>query len=86
LGFYRDVLAVQFAPPGSLPQQQLINVEFTGQINEIAMSTEPAQTLARVDAIERARLGLQANVAPLLVIEALTIDLRRPELRGEIYA
>jgi hypothetical protein len=31
--------------------------------------------------VSRARLALQANVAPLLALEALTVELKDPDLR-----
>lgn len=83
LGFYRDVLAVQFGADG---QQAvgLINAEMRHDIEVIAGDSTAVETMWRIDAIERARLALDANVAPQLAIEALTVDLRRPDLRGSV--
>jgi DNA polymerase-3 subunit delta' len=79
LGFYRDVLAIQF---GALDDAvQLINGEMVAEIRRLASDSSPVHTMWRIDAIERARLALQANVAPQLAMEGLMVDLRRPELR-----
>ncbi len=80
LGFYRDVLALQFGDAGE-GVVSLINAEMRNGIARIASDSTGVETMWRIDAIERARLALDANVAPQLAIEALTIDLRRPGLR-----
>ncbi len=80
LGFYRDVLALQFGDAGQ-SAVALINAEMRNGIARIASDSTGVETMWRIDAIERARLALDANVAPQLAIEALTIDLRRPGLR-----
>ena len=89
LSFYRDVLAAQFSTAaageaGGLASVDFINSELASEIQTLADASTPSQTLSRVDAIEHARLALGANVAPLLVMEALTVDLRRPTLRAEL--
>ena len=58
-----------------------INAEMASEIRRVAQEGDAVETMWRIDAIERARLALDANVAPQLAIEALTIDLRRPGLR-----
>jgi len=80
LGFYRDVLAVQL---GAVDHAgiNLINDEMTDEVRGQAESCSAVETMWRVNAIERARLALDANVAPALAMESLTIDLRRPSLR-----
>ncbi len=80
LGFYRDVLAEQF---GATDDAAIgfINAEMSTEIRRVAADSTAIETVWRIDAIERARLALDANVAPQLAIEALTIDLRRPDLR-----
>ena len=80
LGFYRDVLAHQFGATadGSIA---MINAEMRTEIVRVAQASTPIESMWRIDAIERARLALDANVAPQLAMEALTIDLRRPDLR-----
>lgn len=80
LGFYRDVLAVQL---GAVDQTDidLVNEEMTSEVRRQADASRAVETMWRVNAIERARLALDANVAPALAMESLTIDLRRPSLR-----
>lgn len=86
LGFYRDVIAVQSAAASMTPSNDpadvgLINEEFRSEVVRLARSSTLVESIWRVDAIERARLALQANVAPQLAAETLTIDLSRPQLR-----
>lgn len=68
--FYRDVILVQAGHDGSL-----INAELSEQINKMAESTQSQRTLAKMDAIMKARESLQHNGAPLLVMEALMCEL-----------
>ncbi len=83
--YYRDVLAVQFGnATGEGPPVDLINAEIHADIERTAAVGGPSATMRRINAIERARLALAANVAPQLAIEAMTIDLRNPSLRSSI--
>ena len=68
--FYRDVILVQAGHDGSL-----INAELSEQINKMAENTQSQRTLAKMDAIMKARENLQRNGAPLLVMEALMCEL-----------
>ena len=68
--FYRDVILVQAGHDGSL-----INAELSEQINKMAANTQSQRTLAKMDAIMKARENLQRNGAPLLVMEALVCEL-----------
>lgn len=68
--FYRDVILVQAGHDGAL-----INAELSDQINKMAASTQPNRTLAKMDAIMKARENLQRNGAPLLVMESLMCEL-----------
>ena len=68
--FYRDVLLVQ-----SGHGDALINEELSDQIRKLAENTVSAKTLAKIDAIMKARENLQRNGAPLLVMEALMCEL-----------
>lgn len=83
LGFYRDVLAQQFGATAK-DAVSLINAEMRNEVTRVASDSTAVETMWRIDAIERARLALDANVAPQLAIEALTIDLRRPDLRRSV--
>jgi DNA polymerase-3 subunit delta' len=69
--FYRDVLSVQVRSG-----VELVNDEVRGAILKVAESSTPEQTLRRIDAILAARDAIDANVAPLLAVEAMTLALR----------
>lgn len=84
LAYYRDVLAAQFASQASEPTPELINEELQADIHRAAAASDSVMTMRRIHAIEHARLALAANVTSLLAMEALTIDLRRPELRASV--
>lgn len=84
--FYRDVLALQTGavrPPTS-PQllhdgldeggPHLINGELRTQLQQVARSSTPERTLRRIDAIIACREALETNVAPLLAMEALLLQ------------
>lgn len=70
-GFYRDVLAVQFGS-GS----PLANSDIGDTVHRIASTGRPEGTLRRIEAILACRGALDANVAPLLAVEAMTMALR----------
>jgi DNA polymerase-3 subunit delta' len=70
-GFYRDVLAAQTAPG-----VELVNADLAEEIEPLARRSTPEQTVRALDAILRARTALEGNVAPLLALEALLIDLQ----------
>ena len=70
-GFYRDVLAAQTAPG-----VELVNADLASEIEPLARRSTPEQTVHALDAILRARTALEGNVAPLLALEALLIDLQ----------
>jgi DNA polymerase III subunit delta' len=69
--FYRDVLALQLAS-----SVDLVNVEMRGDIERLAAATTPEESLRRIDAVLECRQRLDANVAPLLALEAMLIALR----------
>lgn len=79
--FYRDVLGLQTgAVTASLggtsePGPSLINSELRDQLHAAARVSTPEQTLRRIDAILACRTALEGNVAPLLAMEALMIEL-----------
>ncbi len=75
VAFYRDVLVLQLGA-GS----DLVNDEMRPQIERVAAESNAEDTLRRVDALERTRNLLEANVAPLLAVEALTVSLADPSL------
>lgn len=75
VAFYRDVLAVQFGAP-----VELANEDRRAELNGLATSSPPEDTLRRIDAIMRCRARLSANVNPQMAVEAMTISLRQPGL------
>ena len=68
---YRDILFLQ-----SESQNGIINSDQMETITRIANTTTPEQTLAKLEAIMKARTNLNHNAAPLLTIEALMVSLR----------
>ena len=71
-GFYRDVLAVQAGA-----SVVLVNDEMRAAITTLATTSTAESTLRRIDAILAARTAIDANVAPLLAVEAMTVALGR---------
>ena len=67
-GFYRDVLAVQ-----AQADVELVNDEMRDAVAGVARSSTPEATLRRIDAVLAARTAIDANVAPLLAVEAMTV-------------
>jgi DNA polymerase-3 subunit delta' len=70
-GFYRDVLAVQLG--ADVP---LTNAELRPTVTKLATAGTPESTLRRIEAIMACREAVEANVAPLLAVEAMTLALR----------
>lgn len=70
--FYRDVLTRQLQT-GSPP----VHADLGEQARVIAEGSTPAQTLRRIDAVLACREAIDANVAPLLAVEAMALALRQ---------
>ncbi|MEU2154503.1 DNA polymerase III subunit delta' [Streptomyces sp. NPDC019396] len=70
-GFYRDVLALQMSSGLALA-----NEDVRDSLDRIARSSSPERTLRRIEAVLACREALDANVAPLLAVEAMTMALR----------
>ena len=75
IALYRDVLVLQLGA-GS----DLVNGELRPSLERLAAEAGPEQTLRRVDALERTRGLLEANVPPLLAFESLMVALKDPSL------
>jgi DNA polymerase-3 subunit delta' len=73
LSLYRDVLVLQL---GAGEDVELVNVELEQQVRALARESGAEATLRRMDAIGEARERIEANVAPLLAVEALMVALR----------
>ncbi|HVN13929.1 MAG TPA: DNA polymerase III subunit delta' [Kineosporiaceae bacterium] len=71
LSLYRDVLVVQLGA-----DVELVNAELAEEVDGLARSCAPDVTVRRMDAIGVARERISANVAPLLAVEALMVELR----------
>jgi DNA polymerase-3 subunit delta' len=69
--FYRDVLAVQLGAGVHLD-----NEDIRPSVEDIARSGPPEATLRRIEAILACRQAIDANVAPLLAVEAMALTLR----------
>ncbi|MEW1909437.1 DNA polymerase III subunit delta' [Kitasatospora sp. NPDC085895] len=71
LGFYRDVLALQFGSAGPLA-----NEDHRQTLDRIAAAGPAESTLRRIEAVLACREALDRNVDPLLAVEAMTLALR----------
>jgi DNA polymerase-3 subunit delta' len=71
VAFYRDVLAVQLGSSVAL-----VNEAEGRAVHAVAGSGSPEATLRRIEAVLACRTALEANAAPLLAVEALTLALR----------
>ncbi|QXJ23451.1 DNA polymerase III subunit delta' [Actinomadura graeca] len=69
--YYRDVLTLQLGAGSGL-----VNAELGPELRTAAAGGRPEGTLRRLDAIMECRERLEANVNPLLAVEALTLALR----------
>jgi DNA polymerase-3 subunit delta' len=69
--FYRDVLHLQLGT--GVP---LVHADLAEQASTIARATSAESTLRRIDAVLACREAVDANVAPLLAVEAMALALR----------
>ncbi|MRX42262.1 DNA polymerase III subunit delta' [Agromyces kandeliae] len=76
---FRDILVTQLGA-----EVDLVNLDIAADIARAAASATPAQTLETLDAIQEARIRIDANVQPTLALEAMLVSaIRRPEpVRG----
>jgi DNA polymerase III subunit delta' len=70
--FYRDVLTLQLGAGVAV-----VHPDLAEQAAGIARSTSPESTLRRIDAVLACREAVDANVAPLLAVEAMALALRK---------
>jgi DNA polymerase III subunit delta' len=68
---YRDVMLVQ-----SGQQCDLLNSDLATEIKAVAIATQPAATVVKLEAILAARVALGHNAAPLLTTESLMLQLK----------
>lgn len=71
MALYRDVLVRQLGA-----DVELVNEESRPSIDRLAHGSTPESTLRRMEAVVAAREALEANAAPLLALEAMTLSLR----------
>ncbi|GAA2116149.1 DNA polymerase III subunit delta' [Actinomadura alba] len=69
--YYRDVLIVQLGSG-----VDLVNADRGRELHEMAAKGTPEATLRRLEAIMQCRERLEANVNPLLAVEAMAMALR----------
>lgn len=75
LSYYRDVLLVQVGA-----DVELVNGELRDEMRASAARGSAEDTVRRMEAIGEARERVEANVAPLLAVEALMVRLGSPRL------
>jgi DNA polymerase III subunit delta' len=68
--FYRDVLVMQFGAG-----VELVNTDLERSLSQLATTSTPEATLRRIEAVLGAREAIEANVAPLLAVEAMAVSL-----------
>jgi DNA polymerase-3 subunit delta' len=68
--FYRDVLVLQLQAP-----VDLVNADLQRTLTAVAGSSTPEATLRRIEAVLACREAIDANVAPLLAVEAMAVTL-----------
>lgn len=86
LSLYRDVLVLQLGAARGDDGHgvDLVNADLRTDVDRIARSSTPAQTVQRMDAIGAARERIAANVAPLLAVEALMVELLAPGVHAHV--
>ncbi|WP_029069545.1 DNA polymerase III subunit delta' [Jonesia quinghaiensis] len=71
MSLHRDILLLQTGT-----QADFVNTELSDIVHDLAGRCTPEHTLHRIDAMRQARTRLAGNVAPLLALEAMLIQLR----------
>ncbi|WP_062522028.1 DNA polymerase III subunit delta' [Demequina silvatica] len=73
MSLYRDVAVAQTGA-----SVRMVNLAHEGHVRDLAARTTLADTMRCLDALATARERLAGNVAPLLALEAMALDLRPP--------
>jgi len=73
ISIYRDAMVMHSGAPIGL-----VNQDMADQVNQLVRVLSPEQLLGCMDAIGTARERIDANVAPLLALEAMAISLQLP--------
>ena len=71
LALYRDILTIQLQAKANL-----VNEDLRTTIEEVASKSNPAQTIAKLDAISQARTRLESNGRDIYILDALAVALR----------
>jgi DNA polymerase-3 subunit delta' len=71
LALYRDVLTVQLAA-----NARLVNQDLEKEIRVLATETKPEQTIAKLEAIDQARVRIDRNVRDIMVLDSLAVSLQ----------
>lgn len=71
LALYRDVLTVQLDA-----RMPLVNQDLEAEIRTLASATKPEHTIAKLEAIELARVRIDRNVRDLMVLDSLAVSLQ----------
>jgi DNA polymerase-3 subunit delta' len=72
MSLYRDVMTIQLAA-----KAELVNQDLASSLVEVASSSLPSHTIAKLEAMAQARIRIGSNVRDLMVLESLAISLRR---------
>ena len=81
LSLYRDVLVTQLGTRSAGADRStvdLVNADLRVDVDRLAGNGTPEDTVRRMDAVGVARERIAANVAPLLAVEALMVELLSP--------
>ncbi len=74
---YRDALVVAFGDPVGL-----VNEDLRAEVTALARVMDAEWLLGAMDAVMTARERIEANVPPLLALEAMAVELRVPRMDG----
>lgn len=73
LSVYRDALVLALGA-----EVELVNADLSAELTRLSQAMTAEQVLAAMDAITTARERIDANVSPLLALEAMAVSLRLP--------
>lgn len=73
MSVYRDALVLHLQAP-----VELVNEDLRGEVEAVRRAFAPVGLIAAMDAITTARERIDANVPPLLALEAMAVSLRLP--------
>ncbi|MDY6797007.1 MAG: DNA polymerase III subunit delta' [Actinomycetota bacterium] len=76
--FYRDIMLLNLVEEGgrSASESLLLNLEWREEVERGALHTGTAEAMRRLEALQRARKAVEANVDLALVMDSLLLELR----------